>query len=325
MDKSLEHSLFEYVYGKPAWWQVIQSEAPDFLCVTNGVCILGVEVTELFTDESDARLMKIDGYSLHLLDGGDFLHKDDKDTIKVDRVKYIKKEENNGPEITAIIKELPNFRTKASLLSATIQNKEVKVTKYLESCPVVDLIVNDASRLFWFDKYEDMIVPLSELVDRQRIINSKFREIYLITSNKANETIKVPLKLNLFAQDITIIEKLVSKWKTENGNSDPVKASTILIYCLYKLGYSSVILISENNELGLIIGSHLFLYTKGGKNIRDYSTIPDQLPAGKSIREIEDDATHSDKKTAEEIMKQKQNYRCCLDLFMKIEKNLTSV
>lgn len=320
MDKSLELKLFKYVYGKPNWWQVIPSEAPDFLCVKDGERVVGVEVTELFTDQSDARLNKIDGYSLHLLNGRDFLHKDDKDNIKVDRVKYIKKGETDGPEINAIIKEMPNFLTKASLLCATIENKEIKVEKYLESCSVVDLIINDASNLFWFDKYEDMIIPLSNIIKRQIIINSKFREIYLMTTNKGNSKIKVPLKLNLFAQDITIIEKLVSKWKKENGVSDPAKAITVLLYCLYKSGYSTLVLTSENNEMGLIIGSHLYLYTKDGRNIRDYSTIQEQLPAGKKISEIEDDVTSSDKEIAEKILKDKHNYKCCLNLFMKVGK-----
>ena len=81
--------------------------------------------------------------------------------------------------------------------------------------------------------------------------------------------IKVPLKLNFFAQDITIIEKLVSEWQKDSGVSDSSKAITVLLYCLYKLGYSTVVLTTENNELGLIIGSHLYLYTKDGKNIRD--------------------------------------------------------
>lgn len=145
MDKLLELKLFKYVYGEPNWWQVIASEAPDFLCVKDGKNVVGAEVTELFTDQSDARLNKIDGYSLHLLNGGDFLHKDDKENIKVDRIKYIKKGDTDGPEVDAIIKEMPNCMTKASLLRATIENKEVRVEKYLESCSVVDLIINDAS------------------------------------------------------------------------------------------------------------------------------------------------------------------------------------
>lgn len=319
MDKSLELNLFKYVYGEPNW-QIIPSEAPDFLCAKKGTPILGSEITELFTDQSDARLKKIDGYSVNLLNGGDFLHKDDKENIKIKRVKYIKKGESDGPEINAIVKKMPNFLTKASLLGGTIENKEAKVEKYLESCPAVDLIINDGSKLFRFDKYEDMIIPISKIINRKIIINSKFREIYLITTNKDNLKVKVPLRLNFFAQDITILEKLVFKWKKQTGISDPAKAITVFLYCIYKSGYDTVSLISENNELGLIIGGHLYLYTKEGKNIRDYSTMHEQLPAGKKIFEIEDDVTSSDKEIADKILKNKENYKCCLNLFMKVEK-----
>jgi hypothetical protein len=319
MDKSLELNIFKCVYGQPNDWNIIPSEAPDFICLKDGKPILGVEVTELFTDQSDARLNKIHNYTLDLLNGGDFLHKEDKENIIIDRIKYIKNGESDGPEINAVIKELPSLAVRSDLLSDTIETKEGKVDKYIESSPAVDLIINDTSHLFFFDKYEDLIVPLSRLVNKGLIINSKFREIFLITITKDNSKVRIPLKLNLFAQDISILEKIIFEWKKQENISDTARTITILLYCLYKSGYKAISVITENKELGLIVGSHLFVYTKNGKNIRDYSTINEHLPKGKNISEIEDNVTSYDKEIANKILEDKQKYNCCLNLFMKVE------
>ncbi len=319
MDKSLELKLFRYVYGDPAWLKVAPSEKPDFLYLRNDKCILGVEVTELFTNKSDARLNKIDGYSGELLNGGDFRHKDDKVNIEVDRVKYIKKGENDGPEIDAIISELPKFPERVSLLANTIDTKEEKYSLYAASCPIVDLIINDASNLFWFDKFENLIVPLSRLIDKKIIVDSKFRKIFLITASKENSKVKIPLRLNFFAQDITILEKLIFDRKKDSKISDPNRAMKVLVYCLYRVGYRNVSLILENHNLGFVIGCHLYLYAKEGKNIRDYSTIHDELPTGESIYESKNELDDSEKGIAEKILEDKNNYRSCINLFMKVE------
>jgi len=318
MDKSLELKLFEYIYGLPTDWNVISTESPDFICIKSGSPVLGVEITELFTNETDARLDKIDGYSLALLNGGDFRHKEDKENIKVDRVKYIKKGNDDGPEIDAIIHELPNFSQRANLLIKTIIEKEGKAEKYLESCSKVDLIINDASRLFWFEKYENIFFPLSRLIDRQVIIDSKFREIFLITACKKNSIIKIPLKLNLFAEDINILEKLIVDSKSKKKIGDPKKAIILLLHCLYKSGYKNITVKTEDGCIGLIVGSHLYLYAKNGKEIRDYSTIPEQLSTGEFIDESASDLSASEKKIAFKILKDRKNYKCCMSLFIEV-------
>lgn len=49
--------------------------------------MLDAEVTELYHSESDARLKKIKNYTLELLNGGDYRHKEDKENIKVEGIK----------------------------------------------------------------------------------------------------------------------------------------------------------------------------------------------------------------------------------------------
>lgn len=323
MDKLFERQIFDYVYGRRHEWKtIVEAEEPDFLCAKENT-LIGVEITELFLDQSDARLRRVDGYSLKLLNGGNFLHKSDKENIKIDKIKYFQNGDPGCPgiELSAIIQRVPHLTKKASLLSATIAAKEKKIKNYLKSCSAVDLIINDASALFMFDKYENMIIPLFNYIDRNLIANSGFREIYLITRNTDNIKIKVPLKLNMFAQDVTIIEKLLVEWGKTSDFSDSNKMVTILLYCLYKCGYKKLTLTVVNNELQLIIGSHLFSYTKEGKKIQDYSTHHEQLPRGIKLFEMLKEVKPFQKKIAKEILKKKKKKVYCLPLFEKVDEN----
>lgn len=76
MDKEAEYKLFKYVYGAIDDWHIKPSESPDFICFKNSSPVLGAEVTELYHSESDARLKKIKNYTLELLNGGDYRHRE---------------------------------------------------------------------------------------------------------------------------------------------------------------------------------------------------------------------------------------------------------
>lgn len=327
MDKQLEQELFEYVYGEYNGWSVCPSESPDFICEKNNNPILGSEVTELYYTESEARLRNIKTYTLDLLNGGRFRHKDDRKFLKIEKVKYVRRGENDGSEINAIINKIPDFDKRVELLTNTINAKEGKVESYLRSCPMVDLVINDASRFFLFEKYEDLFSPLSRFINRNSIIRSRFREIYLITSKQEGfleqSIVRIPLKLNLFAEDITILEDLIRNHKNVNEHKAKNRIFIILLYCLYKIGYEDISVISDEEGIGLTIGSCLFLYTKNGKNIREYMTVPEQLPKGDSISEVNDEINDKEVNIAIEILKNRKNYKCCMSLFMKAKKRLT--
>ena len=215
MDKQLEQKIFKYVYGRYDGWHVSHSESPDFICIKNNIPVLGSEVTELYLSECDARLKNIKNYTLDLLNGGKFRHKDDKKLIRIEKVKYIRRGEDDGPFINAIINEIPKIDKRVELLTKAIRIKESKVKTYLKSCPRVDLLVHDSSGLFHFERYQDLFFSLSHFINRNEIISSKFREIYLITSKyegfSKHSIVIVPLKLNLFAEDITLLEELLPK------------------------------------------------------------------------------------------------------------------
>lgn len=319
MDKSGEIKLFNQVYGHYTDWDVAKSESPDFICSKNGVPMLGVEVTELYSNESSARLQKIDGYTLELLDGGSFRHKDDNKSMTVDKVEYLKEGQTMGRKIDAIIQELPTLRERISSLSEHIYAKDARAESYLQNCPEVDLVIGDSSNMFWFDNFEDFFLPFYQDSNKEVIINSRFREIFLITSTRNSTTVRVPLKLNLFAADAVVLEELTLKaigsQKPRNENID----LPMLFYCLRLSGYNNIGYTAVDNCLGIIVGGHLYLYTRDGKVIRDYLSIPEQLPKEYPLCKITDEMGNVDVQLCERLCEEMSKFRCCVPIYSKIE------
>jgi hypothetical protein len=64
----------------------------------------------------------------------------------------------------------------------------------------------------------------------------------------------------------------------------------------------------------------IYLITKNGVNIRNYTTMKNELPSGKKTAEIEADVNGSDQEIAGEILQNMDKYRCCLYLFEEVNK-----
>lgn len=320
MDKQSELKLFHYIYGQDKDWNIISSESPDFLCNRDGATVLGVEVTELWHTESAARLKNLEGYALDLLDGGKYRHKDDKDNMKVEVVKYTPKgKEDKAKEINAIIHEMPSLKEKVSLLEDAMKSKEDKISAYIKNCPVVDLIIEDASSLFWFEKYENIFHPISGFVNRSSIINSPFREIFLIIKTKENKKVYMPLKLNLFVEDIAIFEKFVINSGNFHGSGRGGKTFEVVLYCLLLSSYGNICTHTEGTGFGIIVGCHLYLYTGHGKHIQDYSTMPERLVPSDRIKDILHNVGETEIKMANEFFKERKKYRVHMPLYFEVK------
>lgn len=91
----------------------------------------GVEVTEFYDTESDARARNHPTYVSDLLAGGGHMHKDDVSVLSVARVSI------QGPDgvvkqtdVSAILRELPTYDDKAKQLAAAIAKKDEDVATY---------------------------------------------------------------------------------------------------------------------------------------------------------------------------------------------------
>ena len=314
MNKDEEQKLFDQVYPRTDDWVITSNEAPDFLCYRNGEVYLGVEVTELFLHEGDARLKKVEGYALNLIDGGKVIHKHDRENIKVEKIKIQNKDGTLFKEVNGIFQEGIPYQKAIILLMATILNKKEKLDQYLKACNNIDLIINDRSFMFWFDDYKTIFRAISYYADKKAIFDSGFREIFLVTRRKDNKPIKIPIKLNLFAEDAFIFEKLIL---SEKGLMKKPNANifSVLFYCLNKYGYKDLLVLYEKGNLSINIGAFVYIYTKTGKVIRDYSMIPFNFNNYQTIAEVCDGQEDEIANIGDNLLQKREEKSCYIELF----------
>lgn len=317
MKKTEELLHFHEVYSTGANWKVTPWEGPDFLCQKHNTTVLGVEITELFAHETDARIKKIDGYALALLNGAKFRHKDDPRNIKVEKAKFSSKDGGNEREINGIFHEKPSLKQSVALLHQAVEYKQKRLEAYLESCSVIDLIVHDSSNLFWFDEYRKFFSPFSHFVNRRRFMESGFREIFLVTYSK-DEKVLIPIKMNLFAEDAFILEKLVKEWAKAQAVKDPRRLFLILLSCMSEVGYQDLSAYIDCGNVGIVVASNVYLYSKNGKRILDYRTMPEQVPKGDRLGEALDDMDNQDKEIVREITMKRTELSCCVNLLFNV-------
>lgn len=149
MDKRREREIFEGVYNLLKNTRIVDSESPDFIIEDDRLYRLGVEVTELYQDETEAKLRHHPGYVDGLLSGKQAVFRKDKDKISVDKIKLVSDDpEKEDLEINAIIRNILSPQAAVERLFQSIRSKESKVPEYLACCEEVDLIIADVAGLF---------------------------------------------------------------------------------------------------------------------------------------------------------------------------------
>lgn len=183
--KDKEREILFKVYQEKLF-DVIEQEEPDFLLkYKSDNSYFGVEITEYYYHGTNARLRNIEGYSLSLLDGGEFLHKKDKTELDVTDITLIS---NDGTEtkVKAIAQKYPPYVENVFKIIDLINIKNKKVSHYVKSVRHLNLIINNTEDFLVNFNREHIfgILFIPELVDM--ILKTYYKEIFLITRIKDN-------------------------------------------------------------------------------------------------------------------------------------------
>lgn len=284
MNKDDERRAFDQAYRSHDQWAITPSESPDFICLRDNKPVLGVEVTELWQHETDARLSKISGYFGSLLDGGQVVHKDDRVVAKVETIQLVPKDSLEPiAEVPAIMRKHPSPAERAKLLDTVLAGKESRIPDYLGRCGHVDLLVDDRSMLFWSSDFEQLIRPISSDSVRERVTKSGFREIFLLTYAEEGRRVRVPLKASLLMEDLVVLEELLSEEASALSDqlysascSSPIAVSVLIAALEHLCGVLPAACVEEG-RLGVSIGCMTLHWTSQGKVIRDYTCMPEQI------------------------------------------------
>lgn len=200
--KQEERRVFDLVYAGRSFDEVRENENPDFLVrLFPGTPYFGVEVTEYYLTETNARIDNISGYTNQLLNGEDLKHKDDRKILTVSEIDIITNNDTvHAKDVPAIIQEMPPPSKCAYDVAQRISAKATRLKDSTAECSHTNLIINDKTGLLRTMNKENFygIYFIPELIEA--ITTSPFREIFLVTFLQ-DEHIYAPLKmLHLLAE-----------------------------------------------------------------------------------------------------------------------------
>lgn len=200
--KQEERRIFDLVYADRSFDEVKEFETPDFLVrYFPNTSYFGVEVTEYYLTETNARLDNITDYSGHLLNGKDYKHKDDRTVLNVADIDIINKDGSvHAKNISSIIQEVPPPSKCAYDIAERIISKTELLNASQQNLSHTNLIINDKSGLLRLINKRDFygIYFIPELI--KAISTASFREIFLVTILQ-DEHVYIPLKtIHLLAE-----------------------------------------------------------------------------------------------------------------------------
>jgi hypothetical protein len=198
-----ERKIFEMVYGEREFAELVASERPDFLVRRGpGEPCFGVEIVELYTSESSARLRNIKPYTAELLDHRKFRHKDDRKSLDVGKIDLLSREDQViASQVDAIVERSPSCAECAERLARIVRRKAEGLRSTPAPLSHTNLIVSDRTSVL-------SVMPLDDfhgafMVDelQRAIASAPFREIFLVTKMEPGRVV-VRLKLLQIVADL---------------------------------------------------------------------------------------------------------------------------
>jgi len=214
--KNNELAILEKIFKENDTFKVNTCEQPDFLLKYNNGNTFGVEITELYYDQTSARLNNKEGYVRDLIEKNKFIHKDDKKKLSVHEIKYYPRENIKNPVDSKML-FLPQYNSthfRKSLYSL-IKDKNEKLNKYSDEMTECLLIIDDRENRFNKLKLDKIGPNLFDDKIKEQVQSSKFYEIYLITVIDGGAKY-IPLKAYLLLSDAYILSEYIKEKKLQS-------------------------------------------------------------------------------------------------------------
>lgn len=269
--KYMEELILKSVYDKGQIAEIIATEQPDFMIRNNNEnSFWGVEVTEFYFSESNARLRNIDNYYSEIFDGQRYRHKDDIETLRLQEMTYIPTNKKEKKQIKGIIQELPKPNEYVNMVADVIEKKNIRFNSYNKNLTHINLIILDTeSRLFGL-KAKDLSGYFVSSAFRETIYTSSFREIFLVTKIEDNRGVFVPLVLLILLGELYAFNALII---SDYHSLFPTISDELKLFAQYlktKSGNNAQIR-DEDKDHEVLYRGYGFQILEGNKpNIRDY-------------------------------------------------------
>src|SRR5665648_857034 len=153
-----EQYIFNLVYKDKQNLKIIHKDKPDFW-ITNAKHRFGVEITEIYKNESAARLSNIPNYTGELLDLEKYRHKDDYEALIVDDIEIIR-ENGDKKKTKAVIQSVPSIREFSIRFTACIENKNKLSSGYNNELSYYNLMSVSYTHLRAHETRHDLVCRL---------------------------------------------------------------------------------------------------------------------------------------------------------------------
>lgn len=193
-----ERELLRAIYNVDEYASAEHGDSPDFLLRHHRVnSRFGVEVTEVFDNEAEARLRFYPDYVTSLLAGGRHMHRDDVDVLRRTQVTIQAADGTvKHEDVTAIIREVASPARRHAAITACLHRKDAHARRYPKDLSHVNLIIGDRFQAIP-DVASDSTYPVSDLLVpglRTALLQSRFREVFLVQARLNGTRIYRPLQ-----------------------------------------------------------------------------------------------------------------------------------
>lgn len=190
-----ERMALEVVYV-PAELEMLEpGDKPDFVLAKRHGPEFGVEVTDLYQTESNARLINVPGYITQLFEGGPHIHQDDIAVLQVSEFAVTDKDGNVKHEnVRGVLQEMPPATYHSERLAQIIREKNAKHAGYRTGLSHTNLIIVDH-----FDRQDDSsreydTTKLFSNGVREALAESPFQEVFLVGYGPSGKFYYRPLR-----------------------------------------------------------------------------------------------------------------------------------
>lgn len=211
-----EFGIFSTVYDRSGFEETLCSEKPDIRAHRVGEPWFGVEITELFPSETDARTHSDPGYIGQILAGQPVKHRDDAGVLTLSAV-TITNEDGSGSSATVqgIFRQHPSKPQHYDALVQRILTKAQKANDYDATLTHTNLIVMDhfepesGPEKRW--AVSDVLAPEA----RTALAESPFREIFWVTKARSGRRVYRPLQAVLLLERFWGFLSALNEWAPE--------------------------------------------------------------------------------------------------------------
>lgn len=231
MDKGIERKILNMIFAEENY-DIQDSEEPDFILKDNKNFEIefGVEITEFYRDEADARLKNINGYIERILNPKNSKKKPNKGDLRklpVEEIIVLDEDKKVLYKMQGIVQKALTKKEIDIKLCECINGKEKKLKNYTKKSHENYLIIYDKEGILYGDNSNKIYEYVYGNKLSSFVSESKFREIFIITKSGMKTIYSKLISMqfmNLFSSSLVFANKLSS------NPQDKIKLSFNILY-----------------------------------------------------------------------------------------------